>query len=286
MNHRRFVIVKKHITLLEHDKFIDKEEIDRGGYGVISKSKMKTSEGKEKVVAIKKNEKQKIAKNEIIILFTIRDHQNIINFHGIIKTSDECYGIVLQFADEGNLQEYLNKNFLRLEWTDKLRIATEITDGLAFIHQKRIIHCDFKTKNILVRNKTMLIADFGLSKRTYGKDNYNFGVSEYTDPQCINGKYDQKSDIYSLGIILWEISNGKPPHESHEPFEVKELIPVEGTPTKYVNLYQKCRDKDPQNRPNVRAVHKILCVFAYQTEHIQHVDLYVVQIFFFTKCRK
>ncbi|KAF0408154.1 hypothetical protein F8M41_008606 [Gigaspora margarita] len=64
MNHRRFVIVKKHITLLEHDEFIDKEEINRGGYGVISKSKMKTSEGKEKVVAIKKNEKQKINKNE------------------------------------------------------------------------------------------------------------------------------------------------------------------------------------------------------------------------------
>ncbi|RIB27763.1 kinase-like domain-containing protein, partial [Gigaspora rosea] len=151
-----------------------------------------------------------------IYLFTIRDHQNIINFHGIIKTLDESYEIVLQFADEGNLQEYLSKNFLKLEWPDKLRIATEITDGLAFIHQKRIIHCDFKTENILVRKKRMLIADFGLSKRTYEKNNDNFGVSKYTDPQCINGinKYDQKSDIYSLGIILWEISTGKPP-QSH-----------------------------------------------------------------------
>ncbi|CAG8679678.1 1237_t:CDS:1, partial [Gigaspora rosea] len=65
MNHyKRFVIVKKHITLLEHNEFIDKEEIDRGGYGVISKPKMKTSEGKEKVVAIKKNGEKKIAKNE------------------------------------------------------------------------------------------------------------------------------------------------------------------------------------------------------------------------------
>ncbi|KAF0408153.1 kinase-like protein [Gigaspora margarita] len=107
----------------------------------------------------------------------------------------------------------------------------------------------------------MLIADFGLSKRTYEKNNDNFGVSEYTDPQCIKiNKYDQKSDIYSLGIIFWEISNGNPP-EPIDPFELAlgvkelELIAVEDAPRKYVKLYQKCRDKD---RPNARAVHKIL----------------------------
>ncbi|CAG8848974.1 10256_t:CDS:2, partial [Racocetra persica] len=74
------------------------------------------------------------------------------------------YNLILQLAAEGNLREYLRRNFLKLDWSDKLRFAQEIAEGLLFLHDNGIFHRDLHSKNILVHNRRMLIADFGVSK--------------------------------------------------------------------------------------------------------------------------
>ena len=117
------------------------------------------------------------------------------------------------------------------------------------------------SKNILVNNGKLLIADLGLSKQLTeaASDSManKMGMVEYIDPQCyktINYEKDKKSDIYSLGVLLWEISSEHPPFSNYpresgilgfriinEKFREE---PIEGTPLKYQQLYQECwKDK-------------------------------------------
>jgi serine/threonine protein kinase len=124
-----------------------------------------------------------------------------------------------------------------------------------------------------VNNGKLLIADFGLSKKmseaTTNSLANKMGMPEYTEPQCFKlGKYkkNKKSDIYSLGVLLWEISSG------HRPFPdyLQYILPfhigfnnlrekaVEGTPVKYQELYEKCWNEDPNLRPDIEEVFDIL----------------------------
>ncbi|RIB25805.1 kinase-like domain-containing protein, partial [Gigaspora rosea] len=68
---------------------------------------------------------------------------------------------VLQYANGGNLRKYLKNNFLELQWGDKFRMAKQIAQGLFYLHSKNIVHRNLHSKNILVHDGIMLIADFG-----------------------------------------------------------------------------------------------------------------------------
>ncbi|RGB36424.1 kinase-like domain-containing protein, partial [Rhizophagus diaphanus] len=181
--------------------------------------------------------------------------------------------LVLEYANEGSLRDYLKKNFTSLKWNDKIQMALDITNGLKFLHSKEIIHRDLHSKNILVNNRKLLIADLGLSKKLKEVMSSNSlgnrrGMVEYTEPQCLkNRKYikDNKSDIYSLGILFWEISSGHPPFSDCSQDLVYHYIknderedPIEGTPPKYQELYQKCWESEPKERPNIKEVYEIL----------------------------
>ncbi|RIB06938.1 kinase-like domain-containing protein [Gigaspora rosea] len=139
------------------------------------------------------------------------------------EDSHGFYNMVLQYAEDGTLREYLMKNLVKLKWADKLRIAKEIAHGLSFLHDNDINHRDLHSKNILIHEEHPKIADFGLSKQmneTSMTSTSNFhGMLEYMEPQCFNNindvyKRDKRSDIYSFGVILWEISSGRPPFQT------------------------------------------------------------------------
>lgn len=114
----------------------------------------------------------------------------------------------------------------------------------------------------------MIIAGFGISEQV---DEASFsasiarGMSAYIDPQCFrdpNHKRDKKSDTYSLGVILWEISSGKPPFKSIDigfsitihVFNGGREEPVEGTPPQYEQIYKQCWDDNPATRPDIAFV--------------------------------
>ncbi|RIB23441.1 hypothetical protein C2G38_855123 [Gigaspora rosea] len=184
--------------------------------------------------------------------------------------------MILHCANDGNLREYLQKNFSKLQWIQKLYIARNTVHGLMYLHENNIAHRDLHSMNILIDNGQPMIADFGLSKQineALMTSNSNVhGIPAYIDPQCfLDDKYkrDMKSDIYSFGVILWEISSGKPQFEFNRSREslackiasgVRE-IPREGTPLKYVELYKKCWDTHPSQRPKAESVSKTLKQF-------------------------
>ncbi|CAB5381373.1 unnamed protein product [Rhizophagus irregularis] len=130
---------------------------------------------------------------ELKLLREIEDHPKINRFLGITKDSD-YYILVLEYANEGNLRDYLKKKFTYLRWNDKIQMALDITGGLKFIHSKEIIHRDLHSKNILVNNGKLLIADFGLSKKlaeiTTNSVGNRQGMIEYIEPQCFKNKND------------------------------------------------------------------------------------------------
>ncbi|KAF0546086.1 kinase-like protein [Gigaspora margarita] len=132
-----------HINYLEYSKFTAPTIIGIGGFGTV-------------LSASGKNLK---------LIRKVCYHPNIITFYGVTKENNGYYNIVLQYANDGNLREYLKANFPRLLWADKLRIAKEIVLDLLFLHNNDVIHGDLHSKNILIHHGQPQIADFGLSKQ-------------------------------------------------------------------------------------------------------------------------
>jgi serine/threonine protein kinase len=115
-----------------------------------------------------------------------------------------------------------------------------------------------------------MIADLGLSKKL-GEINTNsilLGMPAYIEPQCYiknNYKRSEKSDIYSLGVLLWEISSGKPPFSGIPQSNINLYIvkgireqPIENTSPKYQLLYKNCWKEEPNQKPDIDEVHRSL----------------------------
>ncbi|CAB5356669.1 unnamed protein product [Rhizophagus irregularis] len=225
------------ICYFEYSKFSNFEEIGKGGFGVVKKAM--TDDGNK--VALKGLiENSKIRRNviktfvkELKNLRLVSHHDNINKFLGISKDHAGNYIMVLGYANEGNLRSYLKVKFDSLEWGDKIRMALDITCGLKCLHSKKIIHRDLHSKNILVNNGRLLIADFGLSKHLTDATSNSMGNR--------------------TGIT--------------------EEKPIDGTPLEYQQLYQKCWDGDPEKRPDVNQVYnEILCQYNADDIHEKHED--------------
>ncbi|KAF0395909.1 kinase-like protein [Gigaspora margarita] len=250
-----------HINYYEYKNFSDFKKIGKGGFGEVIKCEWKSCE---LTVALKRltTLSEKIIEDfikELKLLRKVDCHPNIIRFYGVTKDNG-IYFMVLEYANEGNLREYLIAKFTSLNWTDKLRIAKEIIRGLLFLHENNIIHRDLHSKNILIHQGQPKITDFGLSKHINASSNTSksaiHGVPGYIDPQCffnLEYKRNKKSDIYSFGVILWEISSGQCPTHYDE---IK--ISVKGTSPEYVKLYKDCIDIDPASRPEAKSIFNIL----------------------------
>ena len=115
-----------------------------------------------------------------------------------------------------------------------------------------------------------MIADCGLSKSLINQTSGSVirEIHGYIEPQCYKNpgyKRNKKSDIYSLGVLFWEISSGRIPFLNNEPHNIWFKIcnglretPADDTPSKYQQLYQKCWDTDPDSRPDINNVRETL----------------------------
>ena len=137
-----------------------------------------------------------------------------LEFYGMTKDPEtKEFIIVTEFADKGSLRDVLS-NFNKLFWRDKIiNCLHSIACNPYLLHNLDYCHRDFHSGNIL-RGDRIYLSDFGLSKPAdvQRSDGKVYGVLPFIAPEVLNGKpYTPASDIYSFGIIMTELSSGKPP---------------------------------------------------------------------------
>src|SRR5688572_14451398 len=114
----------------------------------------------------------------------------------------------------GSLKDYITKNFYNIKWDEKLVILVTIVEGLDHLHNQGITHRDFHSGNILYENEfDIVISDLGISKSSMDKDDDEiYGVISYMAPEILRGKkYTTASDVYGLGMVMWELMTGRMP---------------------------------------------------------------------------
>src|SRR6266542_5171301 len=125
----------------------------------------------------------------------------------------------MQYADGGNLRQYLKNHFSTLTWNDKIKLAYQITEGIKYLHDKDVLHQKLNSKNVVVhQGEAKIILNIAESTEIDYLD-VSDEIILYIDPKLLNEhsyEYDKKSDIYSLGVLMWELTSGHPPFINSE----------------------------------------------------------------------
>ena len=142
------------------------------------------------------------------------NHPNIVTIHDVGTSGDIAY-IAMEFMDGRSLREMLRFGAALLP-RKAADIAAQVADGLDFVHQRGLVHRDIKPENVMVlRSGVVKITDFGIARLSRGAHTQIADVvasPRYTSPeQVIGGKVDERSDIFSLGAVLYEMLTGVPP---------------------------------------------------------------------------
>ncbi|XP_061987757.1 serine/threonine-protein kinase ATG1t isoform X1 [Populus nigra] len=212
--------------------YILKSKLGESSFSTVWKAENKITGGG---VAVKQVYLSKLNKNlrncldcELNFLSSV-NHTNIIRLLDVFE--DECcMFLVLEFCSGGNLSSYLQQHG-RVEEKIAKRFTQQMGDGLKILQSHHIIHRDLKPENILLSGKesdvVLKIADFGLSRRVL-PDNYVetvCGSPFYMAPEVLQfQRYDYKVDMWSVGVILFELLNGYPPFRGRTNFQLLQNI--------------------------------------------------------------
>ncbi|KAH6836431.1 Mitogen activated protein kinase kinase like protein [Perilla frutescens var. hirtella] len=172
--------------------------------------------------------------NEISILSRLR-HPNVILFLGAC-TKPPRLSMVTEYMEMGSLYYliHLSGQKKKLSWRRRIKMLRDICRGLMCLHRMKIIHRDLKSANCLVnKHWTVKICDFGLSRIFIDvpvKDSSSAGTPEWMAPELIrNEPFTEKCDIFSLGVIMWELCTLNKPWEGTPPERVVYVVANEGT---------------------------------------------------------
>ncbi|KAJ0086664.1 hypothetical protein Patl1_08094 [Pistacia atlantica] len=168
---------------------------------------------------------------------------------------------LVEYMPGGSLYDYLHKNHNVLKLSQLLRFAIDVCKGMEYLHQNNIIHRDLKTANLLMdTQKVIKVADFGVARfqSEGGIMTAETGTYRWMAPEVINHQqYDQKADVFSFAIVLWELVTAKVPYDNMTPLQaalgvrqgLRPDLPENAHP-KLLDLMQRCWEGVPNKRPS------------------------------------
>ncbi|XP_045467994.1 serine/threonine-protein kinase mos [Harmonia axyridis] len=187
--------------------------LGRGTFGTVVKGYYKNS-----LVAVKITRVNEMNPKPSDINAKDLSHENIVKvFYSYTKPSSEYAIIIMEYLDGARNLQFVLENGPILGELSKKKIIKQICLGLQYCHLNGILHLDVKPKNILVLpNQQCKLCDFGNSCRIEDKENYVYqGTIPYAAPELLRGmEPTEKSDVYSLGITIWQIEYRKSPYEN------------------------------------------------------------------------
>ena len=168
------------------------------------------------------------------------DHPNIVPVHDVGNSESEGFFIVSKYLEGGSLSQAMNRQFADVFWI--CNTIALIADGLHHAHVRKLVHRDIKPDNILLDNSgNPCIVDFGLALReeSFGQGKGWCGTPLYMSPEQASGEghlVDGRSDIFSLGVILYEMLAGKKPFEHKNQMVLLQMIKnVDAKPLRQIN---------------------------------------------------
>lgn len=204
------------------------EKIGSGGMSIVYKARCNKLE---RFVAIKVLRDEFCSDEEFVRRFKVEaqsaaslSHHNIVNIYDV-GNDKNIYYIVMELLEGITLKEYI-KNNAPLSDADTIKISASIASALEHAHENHIIHRDIKPQNIiLTKDGIAKVADFGIARVTTDKTivaptNASGSVHYISPEQARGGFCDEKSDLYSLGIIMYEMTTGTLPYQAESPVSV------------------------------------------------------------------
>lgn len=253
------------------------EKVGVGGMATVYKAKCRLLN---RNVAIKVLKDEFANDSEFIKRFQVEaqsaaslSHPNIVSIYDV-GNEDNLHYIVMELIEGKTLKEIINENG-RLPWKEAANIASQIASGLMKAHSNHIVHRDIKPHNIIItKDGVAKVTDFGIAKAVSNSTINAFGSTvgsvHYFSPEHARGGYtDEKSDIYSLGVVLYEMVTGKLPFDGNEPVSIA-LKHIQETPIEPIEINEEI----PMGINNIimKAMAKDISM-RYQTASELHSDL-------------
>jgi serine/threonine protein kinase/tetratricopeptide (TPR) repeat protein len=242
------------------------EELGKGGMGKVYR--VEDKKAREEIalklikpeIAADKNTIERF-RNELITARKIR-HKNICGMYDLGEDKGNYY-ITMEYVPGEDLKSFLRRS-KKLTVETTISIGIQICEGLAEAHRLGVIHRDLKPNNIMIdKDGNVRIMDFGIARSIQKKGTTAAGVMigtpEYMSPEQVEGKeVDQRSDIYALGVILFEMATGRVPFDGDTPFTVgvKQKSEIPPDPKEFnaqiseglSRIILKCLEKDREKR--------------------------------------
>lgn len=268
--------IARGLQTIKNDDLEEIRELGSGTYGAVYHGKWKGSD-----VAIKRikascfagrpSERQRLIADfwkEALILSSLH-HPNVVSFYGIVRDGpDGSLATVTEFMVNGSLKQFLQKKDRTIDRRKRLIIAMDAAFGMEYLHGKNIVHFDLKCENLLVNMRdphrpVCKIGDLGLSKvkqHTLVSGGVR-GTLPWMAPELLSGKSNmvtEKIDVYSFGIVMWELLTGEEPYADRHCASIiggivnntlRPQIPAWCDP-EWKALMESCWASDPAERPS------------------------------------
>lgn len=219
--------MENYIGKMLDDRYEILEVIGTGGMAVVYKAKCHRLN---RLVAIKilKDEYSKDvefrrrfqAESQAVAMLS---HPNIVSVYDVSQSGDTDY-IVMELIDGITLKQYMEKKGV-LNWRETLHFSMQIAKALEHAHSRGIVHRDIKPHNIMIlKNGSVKVADFGIARVSSAQNTLTreaLGSVHYISPEQAKGsRVDNRSDIYSLGVVMYEMLTGRAPYDGESPVAV------------------------------------------------------------------